>query len=296
LVLQVLSVFYASTIDWADHDDYINLERQIWYTTTQTSFYSVMAFCACLKLFDYLSVFRGLYRLLVMIEMMARQLVSFMAILGLFLFTFTVSEYIAYGYKDENSYSIGRGFLARVYGLFSGDPVTFGHTDSGSLLGTFYVMLFLLIVPLLLMNLLVAMLTSAYDEARNQSLDVLAQRQFDKMHSIGLTKRRSLTIKTEDGTVLQTILTTKADDSYTFLDHFDVWLMQTVRKNWTQFSNWMDRRAAMVYLVRKERRKNSRPHADSVIVVSDKAAAGIKNKSSGRVSIVQLEQAIRGTK
>jgi len=254
LALQVMSVFSSVTIDWADHENYINVEGQVWYTKLQTTLYSLMTFAACVKLMDYLNVFQDLNRLMVMIEMMAGQLKSFLIIMALSLFTFTVSEYMAYGYKDENSYSIGKGFLARVYGLFSGDPITFGHTDSNMPLGTFYVMAFLILVPMLLMNLLVAMLTSAYDEARNQSSDVLAQRQYDKMDQAGLTKRRKLTIRTESGKIMQEITTTLADDSVTFLDHFDQWLMLRFYDYWARFQNWMDRRDALLYKIRKMQR------------------------------------------
>jgi len=284
-LLQLLSITTSATIDWADHGNYINVTRLFWCTQLQTKLYSLMTFAACLKLFDYLNVFHGLNRLLVMIEMMAGQLKAFMIVLALFLGTFTVSEYIAYGYKDENSYSIFRGFLARVYGLFSGDPVTFGHTDSGMVLGTVYVMAFLLLVPLLLLNLLVAMLTSAYDEARNQSSDVLAERQYDKMYTIGLTKRRTLTIKSEDGTVLQTINSTMADEGYTFLDRFDQWLVQLVRQYWMRFQNWMDERATAMYQIRKEQRLHLPQIRETVIIVPNKDVSKIKG---ARGSVLEL--------
>jgi len=244
--LQFVSFFSAYTVDWTSRDSFVNVDWQVWITDVQTHCFSLMVFAGCLKLFDYLSVFRGLYRLIVMIEMMIRQLVSFTIVLGLFLGTFTVSEYIAYGYKDENSFSIGRGFIARVFGLFSGDPVVYGHADSGFALGTVYVMIFLLAVPMVLMNLVVAMLTSAYDEARNQSSDVLAQRQYDKMNSMGLTKRRTIIFQSEDGRTLKTMFTTAAEDQFTAMDHFDVKIVTIVAKWMEQFENWIDQRRAAV--------------------------------------------------
>ena len=239
LGIQLLSVFNAGYINWEDQDSYINVERQVFYANTQTSLYSIMIFLACLKMFDYLSVFRGLYRLIVMIEMMSKQLSDFVVLLALFLGTFTVSEYVAYGYRDENSYSIGRGFIARVFGLFSGDPVTFGHSDSGSMLGSFYVMIFLISVSMVLMNLIVAMLTSAYDEARNQSSDVLAQRQYDKMNRMGLTKKRIVVYRTAEGRYIK-VSTTNAEKYLTSLDVFDHWAYVQVAGLWESFQNWLD--------------------------------------------------------
>jgi len=266
-MLQIASVANARSIDWADRDDFVNVERQIWYARIQTNCYSIMVFAACLKLFDYLSVFRNLYRLIVMIEMMAKQLVSFVIVLGLFLMTFTVSEYIAYGYKDENSYSIQRGFLSRVFGLFSGDPVVFGHTDSDQLLGTIYVMIFLITVSMVLMNLIVAVLTSAYDEARNQSSDVLAQRQYEKMNVMGLTKRSTIKFQNEDGVVLKTVYTTDAEQHYTVLDKFDIAIVNRLSKLWERVQNWIDRHRARLHRLQKLQDRNNKVTTAETIIV-----------------------------
>jgi hypothetical protein len=220
---------------------------------------------------------------------MIKQLVSFTIVLALFLGTFTVSEYIAYGYKDENSFSIGRGFIARVFGLFSGDPVVYGHTDSGFALGTVYVMIFLLAVPMVLMNLVVAMLTSAYDEARNQSSDVLAQRQYDKMNSMGLTKRRTITFQSEDGRTLKTMFTTAAEDQFTSMDYFDVNAVNLVAKWMEQFENWIDQRRAAVAKAQASTTAAAKlRNKDAVVVVpkkfQDKVLSGQFDKIISKLS------------
>jgi len=291
-VLQCISIVSSFQVDWADHDNYINVEQLYWCTQLQTQFYSIMTFCACLKLFDYLAVFRELNRLMVMIEMMAGQLKSFMIILGLFMLAFTVSEYIAYGYKDEQSYSVGKGFIARVYGLFAGDPVTFGHTDSDEAVGTFYVMAFLIIVPMLLMNLLVAMLTSAYDEARNQSSDVLAERQYDSMEKVGLCTRKTVTVKVDGKDV--TITRTAHDDHQTFLDDIDRWMLRTVLKYWAQFQMFLDQRASQVYEVRKKQHEQrALANQDAVYIIPDDKVPKLRSPG-GRMSIVQIKGAMSG--
>jgi len=268
---QLMSFFNSYGVDWLARDAFVDVEFQVKLTSITTNTLSLMVFAGCIKLFDYLSVFRGLYRLIVMIEMMIKQLLSFIIVLALLLGSFTVSEYIAYGYKDENSFSIGRGFIARIFGLFSGDPIVFGFTNSGSALGTIYVMIFLLAVPLVLMNLVVAMLTSAYDEARNQSSDVLAQRQYDKMNVMGLTKRRTITFQREDGSTLKTIFTTAADDQFTSLDHFDVKVVTTVAKWMEQFESWLDQRRALVAKASQEKNAAVKlRNKDAVFVVPKK--------------------------
>jgi len=266
LLLQLASLINAWLIDWQSRDQYVNVERQIWFSSTQTQCYSVMVFAACFKLFDYLSVFRTLHRLIVMIEMMVKQLGSFVVVLTLFLITFTVSEYIAYGYKDENSYSIQAGLLARVFGLFSGDPVTFGHTGSDQLLGTVYVIIFLISATMVLMNLIVAVLTSAYDQARNQSSDVLAQRQYEKMNSIGLTKRRPITYLDENGRTLKVLYITDADEHFTPLDHFDIKFVNLCTKFWDKLENMIDQMSANWNKIQK---KPELLHAKTIIVKNE---------------------------
>jgi len=285
VVLQVLSVLNAGLINWAAKGTYVNLWTQVWIGETQTTCYSLLVFVGCIKLFDYLSVFPNLYRLIVMIEMMAKQLINFTIVLALFLVTFTVSEYIAFGYRDENSYTIRRGFISRVFGLFSGDPVVFGHTDSGRMLGTFYVMVFLISVSMVLMNLIVAVLTSAYDEARNQSSDVLARRHYQKMHQMGYTKIRNIAFRLGKETVLQ-VSQTEADQRLTALDKFDIELANRVSALWNEIQRVIDTRRAALFLARKAA-ASSKPITELSIPVSPEEASRIRTMSQGKFQIVQ---------
>jgi len=265
---------------WYARDTFVSVDTQATLSLIQTHCYSMMVFAASLKMFDYLSVFRGLNRLVVMIEMMIQELLNFAIVLAIYLATFTVSEYIAYDYKDEQAYTIGRGFFNRVFGLLSGDPLVFGHTDSGFVLGTIYVLTFLLLVPMVLMNLIVALLTAAYDDARNQSSDVLARRQYEKMNQSGQTKRRTIIFQNERGRTLKTLFTTAADDQYTFLDHFDQWLVTKVAKWWEQLQYWIDqRRADMAKLQRDKTAAFKLRSKDAVVLVSE---SQIKQLHSGR--------------
>jgi len=264
-----MSLTNSILINWSSREKFVNVERQMWISTTQTQCYSVIVFFACLKLFDYLSVFKKLYRLIVMIEMMVFELRQFVIILIWSLIAFTVSEYIAYGYKDGNSYDIQRGFLARVFGLFSGDPVTFGHTDSGKYLGTFYVIIFLISVVMVLMNLIVAMLTSAYDQAKNQSADVLAQRHYDKMNQLGFTKRRPVTYVDENGNTIRVAFTTHADSMLTFLDLFDIKFVNMFIKITSEFENWLDAIRINWYKMGNKGKEKTVDTGKRIVVVSE---------------------------
>ncbi len=105
----------------------------------QAVLYSVLVLVAWFKLFDYLSVFNRLFRLIIMIEMvpppppcarvlttlpcslralaqMSWQLVNWFMIFVVVLAAFTSAEYVAYGYLDPKSYTWLWGFIARFIG------------------------------------------------------------------------------------------------------------------------------------------------------------------------------------
>jgi len=140
------------------------------------------------------------------------------------------------------------------------------------------------------MNLVVAMLTSAYDEARNQSSDVLAQRQYDKMNVMGLTKRRTITFQREDGSPLKTIFTTAADDQFTQMDHFDVKFVTAVAKWMEQWESWLDRRRAAVAKASQAKNAAARlRNKDAVFVVpkkyQDKVLSGSFDKIITKIPV-----------
>jgi len=61
-------------------------------------------------------------------------------------------------------------------------------------------LLFVIVSTMLLINLIIALLTSAYDEASNATSDELAMRQFRKLHEEGYSKlKRSFSSDSEEG-------------------------------------------------------------------------------------------------
>ena len=64
-----------------------------------------------------------------MMEMMLRELASFLWIFVIVLIGFSVSEYAAYGYRDPDGYTIVFGFIKRVSQTFGGRDIVATHED-----------------------------------------------------------------------------------------------------------------------------------------------------------------------
>eukprot|EP01006_Ploeotia_vitrea_P025205 TRINITY_DN58047_c0_g1_i2.p1 TRINITY_DN58047_c0_g1~~TRINITY_DN58047_c0_g1_i2.p1 ORF type:complete len:241 (+),score=129.67 TRINITY_DN58047_c0_g1_i2:87-809(+) len=140
---------------------------------------SVMILCAWLKAMDFLSVFRSVSRLVVMIEMMLREMASFFVVLFVVLAAFASAEFVAYGYKDENSQTWLYSLLWRFSGAFSGAALSDDFTQRNRVMGTFYGLLFVLSIGLLLLNLVIAIMATAYEKALSDSGEAYwARRQY----------------------------------------------------------------------------------------------------------------------
>jgi len=189
LALVLAQILQEGDVDWDSTQTFVPTQRLARLVYIQNILFSILILTAWAKLFDYLSVFKNLYRLIIIIETMAAKLAEVLIVFCLVLAAFTSAEYVAYGYLDVNTKTWFWGFINRFIGVFGGGAVMYDHQWVARILGTFYTIIFLLIFSMLLLNIIVAMLTSGYDEAINQSSDVMAQRQYDKMHGEGIVRK-----------------------------------------------------------------------------------------------------------
>ena len=133
-----------------------------------------------------MSVFKKLSRLLVIIEMMLKQLKSFLVLLVIILCAFASAQYIAFGYHTENSYTWFLGFLSLIDETFGSEMHGREHSR---ILGTLYRILFAVAVGLLLLNLVIAIMTTAYETALSDTGDSYwASRQFHMITSKDISR------------------------------------------------------------------------------------------------------------
>jgi hypothetical protein len=159
--LYTMSVSFRT--NWSS-TTWIPLARLSFWVDMETSCIALLLWVAWFRLLDHLTVFQKFSRLIVMIEMMLTQMRSFLILFFVILAAFSTAMYTAYGYKDPQTFTLFRSLLMRMQETF--DSVdTAQAMQHNRVLGVFFSVLFMLGLSLLLLNLLVAILTSAYESA-----------------------------------------------------------------------------------------------------------------------------------
>jgi len=145
----------------------------------ETGLIAVVVTLSWVKLLEYLAVFKEMARLLVMIEKMVAKLQYFLVVFIVMLIAFAAGEYIAWGYRSPLQSTMQWSFLYRISEAFGGLSLE----QNGGLdlfLGIPYTIIFIVSILLLMLNLIIAILTTAYDEARNASgASYWAKRQYE---------------------------------------------------------------------------------------------------------------------
>lgn len=168
IVMHVTLIGLANNVTYTTDNEFVEIQRIAFLTSAYGSVFSFVVFLCWFKSLEYLSVFRSLARLMIMIRMMTKELVDFAALLFIVVVAFTSAEYIAYGYREEEAFTWWNGFLTRISLTFAGREIV-PENQVNRVLGVIYPLLFVFIVSLLLLNLLIAVLTSAYESASDQA-------------------------------------------------------------------------------------------------------------------------------
>lgn len=167
IVLHIVVISKSEDINW-NSQGYVDAQELAQLSSIYTQVFSVVVFMCWFKILEYLSVFRALSRLVIMIQMMLRELVNFAVLLLIVLVAFASAEYIAYGYREPDSFTWLYGFITRLSFAFAGREIS-SQNSVNRVLGVIYPILFVIAVSLLLLNLLIAILTSAYEKAAKEA-------------------------------------------------------------------------------------------------------------------------------
>eukprot|EP00471_Norrisiella_sphaerica_P013830 CAMPEP_0184495920 /NCGR_PEP_ID=MMETSP0113_2-20130426/32676_1 /TAXON_ID=91329 /ORGANISM="Norrisiella sphaerica, Strain BC52" /LENGTH=315 /DNA_ID=CAMNT_0026882337 /DNA_START=215 /DNA_END=1162 /DNA_ORIENTATION=- len=102
-----------------------------------------------------------------MIEFMLFALLPLIGILIFCLCSFAFAEYIAFGYQDIYSQSVAVSFASRVVETF--DSIDYVRLQSyDRVMGTLWSVVFVVFLGVLILNLIIAVLTHQYENAREQ--------------------------------------------------------------------------------------------------------------------------------
>eukprot|EP00455_Lapot_gusevi_P050908 TRINITY_DN7481_c0_g2_i4.p1 TRINITY_DN7481_c0_g2~~TRINITY_DN7481_c0_g2_i4.p1 ORF type:complete len:434 (-),score=77.30 TRINITY_DN7481_c0_g2_i4:97-1398(-) len=165
--LEIRSRIEGQDIDWSSTTSFINLTHLAMIWNWELALISIMLIIVWLKFLQYVSIFKQMSRLLVIIHMMLRQLKSFFVLLAIVLGAFASAEHVAFNYRQPYSNTWFYSLINRLSRTFVGVEIV-DSTGIDRALGTLLAILFALLVPLLLMNLLIALLTTAYEAASRE--------------------------------------------------------------------------------------------------------------------------------
>ena len=134
----------------------------------------------------------ALHRTMLIVEASASNLGYILLVLVVVLMGFCSAEYLLYGFKSSATKTWLWGFLNRLVGIFSGDPVIMSHAEHDRILGVGFNIVYVLIFSVLLLSLVVAMLSAGYDQALAETSDGMAKRQYHKLRVWGFVEQRDL--------------------------------------------------------------------------------------------------------
>lgn len=193
IVLHFVTLGWEMQVDWFDAIKFTPVAHINYWTSIQNDVFSFVVLLAWFKLLEYLSVFQRFSRLVVIVEMVIRRLVPFFLLFIVVVVSFSSASYIAYGYRQDSAFTWLFSFLTRLANSFN--PDTFDpNTQPNVFLGTIYDLSFVILVSLILLNLIIAVMNSAYEEALTESGDSYwAQKQYEWIttseKSSGMTAR-----------------------------------------------------------------------------------------------------------
>lgn len=82
-------------------DEWVDLGDMGYWWSTEIDLLSLLVLVSWIRLLEFASVWRGFAKLTVIVEMMLGEVLSFLVVVGVFLWSFAMSIYVSYGYKTE---------------------------------------------------------------------------------------------------------------------------------------------------------------------------------------------------
>jgi len=182
ILSQIALLVKTLNTDFSETTKFVDMSEVSFLGEGYTNFFSILLFLLWIKLTDHLSVNKNISRLVVMILVLLRELVYLLWFLAIMWIAFGCGIFVAYGYRNDGNALWVTSLLASVSNSFNGQELI-DDRDKAPFLGTIYGLVALIIVILVLMNLVIAILTAAYENAREEVGDAYWAR-----HQYGLVQ------------------------------------------------------------------------------------------------------------
>lgn len=165
--VQAECVIGARSIAWADSDEeYLNLSHVLYFSTLKLYLMALLLILCWIKTLEYLKLNKDLAATILIIGGMAKNVILFMGIMVVFLVAFSSCIYVVFGLRESFSHSIAFTFVDE-YRAALGDFDFDGASEADAMFGNLYMIIFSFLVIILLLNLLIAIMSEAYDEVKS---------------------------------------------------------------------------------------------------------------------------------
>jgi len=193
ILSQVGLLMKTVPIDFSTQDRFIDMSEIGFLGNGYLNFFSILLFLLWVKLTDYLSVKREISRLVVMIMVLLSELRYLLAFMFIMWVAFGTGTFVAYGYRGDDTALWITSLLTTISNAFNGADII-NDKETAPFMGTFYGILSLIFILLVLMNLVIAILTAAYENAREEVGDAYWAR-----HQYQLVQQYTATMSSKPG-------------------------------------------------------------------------------------------------
>eukprot|EP00466_Bigelowiella_natans_P018691 jgi/Bigna1/80520/fgenesh1_pg.71_\ len=167
ILSQIGMILATNSIDFATQNSFIDMTEISFLSQGYTNFFSMLLFLLWVKLTDHWSVQREISRLVVMIMVLLHELQYLLLFMLIMWIAFATGIFVAYGYRNNQHSLWITSLLTTISNAFNGEDLL-DQRDQSPFMGTIYGVAALILVLLVLMNLVIAILTAAYENAREE--------------------------------------------------------------------------------------------------------------------------------
>jgi len=167
IVTNVILLFNAVDVNLEESNEHVDMTSIAFLAEMFVNFFSLLLFLLWVKLTELLAVHREVSRLVVMITVLLRRMGSLLFFMLIMWIAFSMGTYVAYGYRNVGNALWITSALTVVSNSFNGYEPDANREES-PFMSTLYGVLALIFIILILMNLVIAILTTAYEHAREE--------------------------------------------------------------------------------------------------------------------------------
>jgi len=180
IALHVYGYFEQKKIPWDDGDNYVDVSGLAFLCWWKNYTVGLTLFFCCFKLLDYISINSTFAIPVFIIRGMVLKIGEFMLIFIIFIAAFGFFSSVVYGVADPSSTMWNRSMFNQFGSAITGD-VDFDAAFNQDSLSWLICLMFTFTMIIIIMNLLIAVMTEAYEEVNENAKARWCYLQFDML-------------------------------------------------------------------------------------------------------------------